>query len=506
MPTSDMMNQDEIIIQTIDRMRSAGKGLPEYLPIRKDFCPLPPDEYTVPPEGLLSINPKTDTLKLDQCAIAEYLRDCGFRNCDGLYYRFDGRYYIPITKKDVEQELTNAVRATPGSPMISSTAYRDIVKYWSMIASPNVVECTTSGTPTMQLDELYGGWVIPFENGIYSVENDVLLPFTPSILFRKYIHARYDPSVESKRLDDIYLGIFGDEETLDFFFLAVGYTLYSETLTPPALFLLLGPGETGKSAILEVLETLLGSDNVSNMSLSKLSTQFGVARLKGMAANLCDESGNSSRFSTNRPVDGDLLKAISSGRPWDSEQKFQNIEKYRNEAKLWFASNSIPDFGDNSSGMMRRLHIFPCTKKQDPGAMIYNEMCSPEGLAWLAFKALKAFIAFRWEGKMEFEDSSRMKGMGEAFGTQDSVMEYIDHVVVDGGYKDKEAVRNYFDGKTVSDEYNKFKEFLSDAGRQNVLSRKNFRDRIILEYGMISKKVNVWSTVGGTSVMQFKKE
>lgn len=93
--------------------------------------------------------------------------------------------------------------------------------------------------------------------------------------------------------------------------------------------------------------------------------------------------------------------------------------------------------------------------------------------------------------------------MGEAFGTQDPVLEYIDNRVSEG-YKDRDAVRDYFDGRSVSREYAEFKDFLADAGRQNVLSRKNFRDRIILEYGLINKKVNV--NFNETSEMQFRKE
>ena len=438
---------------------------------------------------------------VDQVGMAEYLRDIGFRYVDQRYYRFDGRFLQPSTRQEMMDEMVTVTRESGIRVMVNTSTRDNVIAYWMSIANPSRVESITSPSDI----SLYDGWLIPFENGIYSVGRAELLPFTPDVMFKGCVHARYDPDkAREKKLDrrmrNLYLGILGSQDVMDVFLLAVGYTLYSEVLSPPAIFLLIGGGETGKSAILNVLEALLGSDRVANMSPTKLSTQFGLSRLRGMAANLCDESGMRSRFSL---VDGDLLKAISAGRPWDSEQKFQDIEKYRNEAKLWFAANSMPDLGDTSSGMMRRVYIFPCNIRQRAGDRIYEKMTAPDALAWLAYNSLKAFILFKWEGSERFRPPYEMERMKTDFCLQDTLMDYINYSC--GTIEDHELIRNWLEGKSVSALYEDYKNYTIDCGRSMPSIRNTFRSRLCTEYRMTTKKISVRNGLNASSYMAFTK-
>lgn len=485
-------------------MRDSGIIEPSFKQVRKAFMPEPLQKPDPGERELVSVNPKTGTTKVSQSKMAEYLRDCGFRSVDdSRIVEFDGRFYNTVKKPLLYDAIINATHVEGGvSPNLTRNFMEDVITYWKTISKPGCAEGENT-LSTYDLETRYSGWIIPFENGLYNVRDDELLPFTPDLLFETYIHADYIPDEDCREIEEVYEGIFKDPEVREFFYLAVGYTLYSPTLTPPAIFLLLGPGKTGKSAILNTLQELLGDENVANLSLVKLSSQFGLSRLKGLSANLCDEAGRKNGVYTQ--VDSDLLKAISAGRPWEVEQKFKDVEQYHNMAKLWFAANSMPDFGDSSSGMMRRIFAFPCVVEQKDSNQIYRPMKSEKGKAWLAFKALRAFLKFRWEGQMEFNPPEVMERAVSDYAVLDSVSEYILDVTKANGLNDKETIRDYFNDMPVSEAYTGYSTWAVDNGYSNRVKSGTFKSRIVMDFNMTRYVKNVYLDSGKTSNTFFIK-
>lgn len=494
-----MVSETSIMGRTIEVLRGAGTTEPFFKNSVREIHPLPPPDIDLAERGLLTLDAKSGKYVVNQVAITEYLRDMGYRFVDDVVYRFDGRYLSPVSKKELEDEVIAVTRTVTNPPMVSCKVKSDILSYWSSIAVPKRVKCTTS---TEELECDYSGWLIPFENGIYKVDEDRLVPFTPDVLFTSHIHADFVPNCENEEVEAIYRNILGDEDTLRFFYQAVGYTLYSDVLNPPAIFVLQGPGETGKSAILTALECLIGKDKAANLSPAKLSEQFGPYRLKGMVANLCDEAGN--RGGRFVKINGDMLKAISAGHPWDVERKYHDVEKYSNEAKLWFAANNTPDLGDTSSGMMRRVFIFPCTTKQNPENRIYSKMCSSEGLSYLAFKALEEFLRFKLSGQAEFVESDRMLSMKELFHTMDSLSDYISEGIAP--LSDREAIRDYLDRKAPKEIYQEYVVHARENNWDNPLKKGTVVSRLCTEYGLGVKTFFVRDGLKNTSYSGFYKQ
>ena len=100
-----------------------------------------------------------------------------------------------------------------------------------------------------KVDSDYNGNLVPFNNGLYNIDEDILLPYTEFIFQTTIFNCRYDPSIRSHPVEDIYKRIIPDEKTLNFFYEAVGYTLFHKGMNPPSVFLIYGPGNTGKSAL-----------------------------------------------------------------------------------------------------------------------------------------------------------------------------------------------------------------------------------------------------------------
>lgn len=82
-------------------------------------------------------------------------------------------------------------------------------------------------------------------------------------------------------------------------------------MNPPAIFLLYGPGNTGKTALHQMIARVVGEQNVSTLGLSQITSRFGTAELNGKLLNVCGETGGASRRQTG--VDGELLKKLTDG-------------------------------------------------------------------------------------------------------------------------------------------------------------------------------------------------
>lgn len=479
---ADIMTDCSVMDSALREMRGRC-GKVEMCPTGTNYGELP--EPAPDPRGMVAAA-KGGELKPADIGIAEFLRDRGYRYVGDVVMRFDGRFLQPSSENAMYAEVVEGLRDVGCKTLLARSRFSDIVSYWQVIADPSRV---ASDTATAELEADYGGWLIPFENGLLNVGQARMVPFIPDVAFEGHIHARYDPDVAldpgvEGRIRGVWRGILGSDEMVDFMLTCIGYTLYSEVLSPPALFVLMGPGGTGKSAVLNTIERMLGSERVSSMSPSKLSTQFGLSRLRGMAANLCDEAGDAS----GARVDSDLLKALAAGRPWDMEQKYKDISRFVNKAKLWFAANSIPDFGDTSSGMMRRMVIFPCVTRQDPAARIYDALGSEEGLAWLAYHSLKAFLEFLWSGACEFEPPQSVLDMRFDFCMQESLCEFLSEAV---GSLDREAIRNWLDGRTMGEVYDAYVESMVESGRGRPMPRTQVRSKLCTEYNMCMRRTTL---------------
>lgn len=480
---------------TIDTLRR-NEDSPRFREEQRSFYPLDIPTLNPHDHNVFNLSQK-GTWSVDGKGMALFLRSNRFVSTpDDRYYWFNGSYYQEVSDNDMLDAMTKAIITEPAVKMLSRTAKKDIISEWSSLSRVTDMDLPES----FLTDPRYDGWLIPFENGLYNVTRDELVPFTPYMFFTGLLHTDFKP-LDYHPVEEIYRSIIPDDATRDMFFLALGYTLYAEDLTPPAAFVLLGPGETGKSALLRVMRCILGDDNVVDMNPYELSGEYSTAELVGKKANLCTEGGK--KPYSKIPVDGNRIKALVAGEPLTVNRKYKDRVTFRNTAKMWFAANSMPDLGDTSSGALRRVHIFPCLEKQDPGAMIYDMLCAPDALAYAAFRGLKAYLTFLIDGKNEFYDTPFMMEFKNDMRDSDSILDFIYEKY--SGF-DKEEISEELDGCIVTTLYNEYQDFVSDTGRVRAAPRKDFIEKIKLEFGMTKAKDNVWRADGlRSSAMVFKR-
>ena len=411
---------------------------------------------------------------LNRNTLVPFLEDNYIVRIGHEFRKFDGRRYAPMTEDELGKLVSKAVYQHSLVPRDSDV--NDFVKICRALLEREI------GFPSFARNsDLYENQpLIAFQNGLYNMDTHQMLPFTPFLPVIHYIRADYDPTVEDAPARAVIEGIVPDPQTRDFVFEMIGYILFEPTMNPPAIFVLYGPTETGKSALATIIEELVGLDSVTHMNMRSLTSQFGPADLEGKLLNVCKETGDESAVRTN--FNGELLKNMTSGEQITVEKKHKDQHEIIPTAKTLFCTNSPPDFGDDSSGLFRRLYIVPCRQPQNRKDRIYDLLKTPQSRSYIVNKAYQAYLIFKANGG--FTPSPLMEKEKRYYKAQNSILDFLQTTF---DTDDKTVIRD----RLVSDPelkytavfYNTYTDFCSLTLAKPV-GRKRFFAYMRNEYGL----------------------
>lgn len=199
--------------------------------------------------------------------------------------------------------------------------------------------------------------MIAFSNGIYNVETDEFVDFSPDIIITNKIHHQYNPDAHHELLDKTLDKLACNDGSVRMLLEeAVGYCFYRRNELRKS-FILTGDKKNGKSTFLAILKEVLGDDNTAALDLSELSERFSSASLFGKLANIGDDIGDD--FIANPAT----FKKIVSGDRIKGENKGQKEFFFNPYCKLLFSANNIPRIKDKSGAVIDRLVIIPFDAK-----------------------------------------------------------------------------------------------------------------------------------------------
>jgi len=152
-----------------------------------------------------------------------------------------------------------------------------------------------------------------------------------------------------------------------------GYLLWNQGQPKGKAMFLVGPTDSGKGTFIDIMEVVLGRDNLSSESLQNLiSTRWGPARMYGKIANMRNE------VAPEGVSDVETFKEITGGEDritaeYKGEKKFE----YTVTQKQIFSTNQfpIPDNADEAFWNRCLFAEFPTTipeSEQDP--MLINKI------------------------------------------------------------------------------------------------------------------------------------
>lgn len=131
--------------------------------------------------------------------------------------------------------------------------------------------------------------------------------------------------------------------------------LFMPNLKLEKVLFLYGSGCNGKSVFVDIIEALVGKDNISHESLSDLCGEYGAnsrSNLAGKLLNTCSDVAPNA-------FAGDLFKRIASGEPVSAKILYKDVTTLTDYAKMMFCLNELPRTKDNSNGFFRRFLIAP---------------------------------------------------------------------------------------------------------------------------------------------------
>lgn len=279
------------------------------------------------------------------------------------------------SKEDIEAEMIKHISN------LSQARRREVMSYIDITVREN----------THMADASY----IAFKNGVYKIDTDELLDFSPDIVLTNKIPFDYNPDAYSeivdKTLDKISVN---DENVRKLLEESIGYTFYRRNELRKA-FILIGDKSNGKSTYLDMIRTMLGLDNICSLDLKELGDRFKTAEMVGKLAIIGDDIGD--EFIANPAI----FKKVVSGDRLNVEKKGANPFEFENYAKPFFSANNIPRIKDKSGAVISRLIIVPFDAKlstDDPDfdPFIKYKLRQPECMEYmilLGIKALKGVLA-----------------------------------------------------------------------------------------------------------------
>jgi P4 family phage/plasmid primase-like protien len=180
---------------------------------------------------------------------------------------------------------------------------------------------------------------IPLTNGVYDINTKELLPHDSKYHFKYKFPVLYDDKAECPKISAFLDQVLTTDQRLTMEEW-MGYYFFRNYQFKKAL-IMVGEGDTGKTTLLEVIDFLLGKDNISSVSLHKMTAdKFAAAHLYEKHGNIVDE------LSAKDITDTGNFKIATGGGSISGEYKFGNQFSFINFSKFTFACNKIPDVQD----------------------------------------------------------------------------------------------------------------------------------------------------------------
>lgn len=246
-------------------------------------------------------------------------------------------------------ELKTMIRKLIYPEFIKSTTVKRV---FDLFISDAELQVTTE-----DLNQYPVEWV-NFQNGFYDPVSRTMTPHDPVYRATVQIPHVYNPDdqLSGTMVQDWLSFICQSPEDLEMLLQFSGLCL-TRDCRQQKFMILNGEGGTGKSVVIRMIETMIGTENISNISLSQLTQRFAPFGLLGKLLNSCADLEISALEDTS------VVKKVLGEDTLRGEAKGKDSFSFRSFAKLIFSTNQLPVVkGEQTNGFYRRLLILTMDK------------------------------------------------------------------------------------------------------------------------------------------------
>lgn len=196
--------------------------------------------------------------------------------------------------------------------------------------------------------------LINLRNGTYQVtpQGGQLLPFDRDDFLTYQLPFVYNPHAQAPLFETYLNRVQPDVECQHILAEYLAY-IFTRHLKLEKTLLLYGTGANGKSVFFEIVNALLGRENVTNYSLQSLTNDSGYYRAKLGNALLNYASEINGRLETS------IFKQLVSGEPVEARLPYGEPFTLTHYARLLFNCNDLPREVEHTNAYFRRFLIIP---------------------------------------------------------------------------------------------------------------------------------------------------
>ena len=266
----------------------------------------------------------------------------------GILYMYKDGVYQPVTQDSI-YELLSEYEVPSG-----------------LITPHLITEIETLlyfNAPKVSPEDLNNPKYINFKNGLVNIYSRELMKHTPDIFSTRQLPYNYERLASFEKtpvffsfLDDLFGTSVVDQDWHKLVCELIGATLSNVPgYKYKKCFFFVGPGNTGKSVLRELVISLLDRDSKASLDLERINERFGTSPLVGKRLV---GSGDLSIVKSNHT---EILKQLTGGDDMQAEIKAGPIFSFKYTGFLWFNSNTLPKLsGDTGQHVLDRIIIVPC--------------------------------------------------------------------------------------------------------------------------------------------------
>jgi putative DNA primase/helicase len=387
---------------------------------------------------------------------------------NGFIYLFNGSYWSEIDKERFQSFLGN-VALKMGVEKFKAKIHTFKDELFKQFMAESYLP-----TPKDKLSSI----LINLLNGTFEITptKKRLRNFEQKDFITHQLPFEYDPEETAPMFQRYLDEVLPDPDKQKVFAEYCGYIFIKPSvLKLEKMLILFGTGANGKSVFFEILNALLGTENISNYSLQSLTNDNGYFRAKigNKLVNYASE--------INGKLETDIFKQMASGEPIEARLPYGEPFILNEYAKLIFNCNELPKDVEHTNAYFRRFMIinFDVTipedkqDKQLPNKIIESEL---SGVFNWILQGLDRILEQKTFSKCEAVDNARSDYEKQS----DSVQLFISEMEY------KTSTTDYI---LISELYPRYKIFCSEDGYRPV-GKSNFIKRLE-HYKIFVKRINV---------------
>ena len=374
----------------------------------------------------------------------------------GFFYIFNGAFWVVLLDSEVKQLLKDAAIKMSYTEIECRDALFVDKLFQQAIQDGFFAERNIS---RQSIINLKNGSLVLSEAGM------VLKAFDYRDFLTHQLDFAHNPAAKNNLFLNYLDQVLPDRDTQRTLQDVAGY-LFIKGLKMEKVFFLFGTGANGKSVFFEVLNGVLGSDNISNYSLESLTDEKGYHR--AMIKDVIVNYGTDIRLTK---IDAGMFKTLASGEPVEARLPYREPFLMTDYAKLIFNVNKMDSANiEHTHGFYRRLLIIPFNKTipdEDQDRDLHTKILNDRAgvLNWIiegaerVIKSRNIFVSAECEAfKLRFIKETDSVAMYEA------------------DFLETMTANIYF--KSYADAYAEYKHYCFEAGHSRPLGRNNFVNRM----------------------------